>query len=231
MIRIITDFDGPIMDVSDRYYTVYQFCLDQIKYPEQTVKQLSKDDFWQLKRSRVPEKEIGLISGLDSQQAQNFARLRRQTVHTLPYLKYDKIQPDALATLKKIQNMKADLLVMTMRRRQELAEAFSRYDLQGFFPENRRYCLTDDYIKTTDVEDKPLLMQRAIQELNSATDTWMIGDTEADIVAAKTHNIKVIAVLCGIRDRLQLQSYQPDYIVNNLAEAIDLITAVIPAMT
>jgi len=29
MLRLITDFDGPIMDVSERYYQVYQYCLQQ----------------------------------------------------------------------------------------------------------------------------------------------------------------------------------------------------------
>ena len=62
MIRLITDFDGPIIDVSKRYYRVYQECLEKSRYPDQPVKQLSKDEFWQLKRSRVPEKQIGILS-------------------------------------------------------------------------------------------------------------------------------------------------------------------------
>lgn len=231
MLRLITDFDGPIMDVSDRYYHVYQFCLAQIKHPEQSVKQLSKADFWQLKRARVPEKEIGIISGLDAEQARNFARLRSQTVHSLPYLHYDKIHADAISTLSRIQEMDVDLLVMTMRRQKELAEAFNRYQLDRFFPENRRYCLSDDYIKTTDVQDKPLLMQKALTELTPVEDTWMVGDTEADIVAAKTNKIKVIGVLSGIRDRQQLLQYQPDYIVADFKEAITFITTVVPAMS
>ncbi|NJN57677.1 MAG: HAD family hydrolase, partial [Leptolyngbyaceae cyanobacterium SL_5_9] len=74
-------------------------------------------------------------------------------------------------------------------------------------------------------KDKPLLMQRALTQLPAVEETWMIGDTEADIVAAKTHGIKAIAVLCGIRDRTQLMQHQPDRIVNDLSEAVDLIFA------
>jgi len=33
----------------------------------------------------------------------------------------------------------------------------------------------------------------------------MVGDTEADIITAKNHGVKVLAVLCGIRDRTQLE--------------------------
>ncbi|ELR96561.1 HAD family hydrolase [Gloeocapsa sp. PCC 73106] len=231
MLRIITDFDGPIMDVSERYYQVYQFCLARVKNPNQEVKELSKADFWTLKRARVPETEIGTISGLDLEQARHFAQLRRQTVHTMPYLSYDRIQPGAREILTKIREMDIDLVVMTMRRTRELAEAFERYQLHSFFAADRLYCLNDDYIKSNDVADKSLLMAKALNELPQVADTWMVGDTEADIVAAKTHGLKVIGVLSGIRDREQLLKYQPDHILSNLGEAVELITAVIPAMT
>ncbi len=224
MLRLITDFDGPIMDVSDRYYEVYKLCLEKTKKPDQQVKQMSKAEFWALKRARVPEKKIGILSGLTPDQSLPFARLRRETVHTLPYLVHDQPIPQAIETLEKLQKLGVDLVVMTMRRTRELESAFSRYPLERFFSAEKRYCLTNDYVKTTDVQDKPLLMAKAMAELPPAEDVWMVGDTEADIMAAKTHNIKIVAVLSGIRDRQQLESNQPDYIVNNLVEAAELIT-------
>ena len=223
MLRLITDFDGPIMDVSERYYQVYQYCLDQAQEPGQTVKQLSKSEFWQLKRAQVPEKQIGLMSGLTAEQAQKFTQLRRQTVHTLPYLVYDQPVSGAIATLEKIQQLDIDLVVMTMRRVRELDAALENYYLGRFFPIQQRYCLGNDYVKTTDVEDKPRLMTRALAELAPCENIWMVGDTEADIAAAKSHDIPFVGVLSGIRDRDQLQQYQPNFIVNNLSEALDLI--------
>ncbi|MBF2018736.1 MAG: HAD family hydrolase [Hydrococcus sp. C42_A2020_068] len=231
MLRLITDFDGPIMDVSERYYRVYQFCLEQTKRPEQPVCELSKSKFWELKRAKVPERQIGILSGLDEAQAREFARLRRQTVHTLPYLVYDRPIPSAVETLERLQKQGIDLVVMTMRRVRELEAAFEQYDLRKFFPSDRYYCLSDDYVKTADVEDKPLLMEKALRELPLAVDTWMIGDTEADIIAAKTHNIKVVGVLSGIRDRERLEEYQPDYIAKNLGEAVDLVMSAIHAIS
>ncbi len=223
MIRIITDFDGPIIDVSERYYRVYQFCLNKIRRPQQKVRQLSRTEFWQMKRSRVSEKQIAIISGLDEVQAQEFSLLRHQTVHTEPYFHYDRLAFGAVDALLKIQHAGWDLAVMTMRRVWELDFAFKKFNLGRFFPENRCYCLSNDYLKTRDIDDKPLLMARAIKELPPATETWMIGDTEADIVAAKKHGVKAIAVECGIRERAQLELYHPDFIVKNLAAAVDLI--------
>jgi len=223
MLRLITDFDGPIMDVSDRYYRVYQHCLAETQRVDQPVRELPKAEFWDMKRARVPETEIAILSGLDAAQAQDFAQKRRHTVHTLPYMIYDQPVPGALETLEKVQRAGVDLAVMTMRRVRELDEAFNRCNLGQFFPENRRYCLPNDYVKTGDVKDKPLLMARALAELPPASDVWMVGDTEADIVSAKTHGVKVIGVLCGIRDRTQLEMHQPDLIANNLSEAVEII--------
>ena len=223
MLRLITDFDGPLMDVSERYYQVYQYCLEQIKRPDQPVQPMSKAQFWQCKRACIPEPTIGIDSGLDKDQAQAFAQLRRQTVHTEPYLVYDQPIPGAIDTLERLQQAGVELVLMTMRRVRELDEAFSRYDIGRFFPPARRYCLNNDYIKTGDTKDKPLLMERAVLELPPASEVWMVGDTEADLIAAKTHNVKVIGVLSGIRNKTQLSLHQPDLILNNLSEAADFL--------
>jgi phosphoglycolate phosphatase-like HAD superfamily hydrolase len=66
-------------------------------------------------------------------------------------------------------------------------------------------------------------MARAMAELSPVQACWMIGDTEADILAAQNQQIPMIAVLSGIRDRQQLEQYQPNFIVNNLKEAVDLV--------
>ena len=223
MLRLITDFDGPIMDVSDRYYRVYQQCLAETQRLGQPVRELPKAEFWDMKRARVPETEIAILSGLDAAQSRDFAQKRRQTVHTLPYMIYDRPVPGALETLEKVQRAGVDLVVMTMRRVRELDEAFNRCNLGQFFPENRCYCLPNDYVKTGDVKDKLLLMAKALAELPPASDVWMVGDTEVDIISAKTHGVKVIGVLCGIRDRTQLEMHQPDLIANNLSEAVEII--------
>lgn len=223
MIRLIADFDGPLCDVSERYYQVYLLCLDKNRLSSQELRVLDKDEFWRLKRSHVPEKQIGIISGLEPTQAENFAALRKLTVHTQPYFEYDILANGAVEALLKVQQAGIDLAVMTMRRVRELEYALQKFNLHQFFPENRRYCLSNDYVKTRDIDDKPLLMARALKELPPVEDTWMVGDTEADITAAKKHGVKSIAVECGIRDRAQLEAYHPDVFVKNLTEAVNFI--------
>lgn len=230
MLRLITDFDGPIMDVSHRYYSVYLDCLQQTKLPAQKIQQLSKAEFWQLKRARVPEVKIGLMSGLEEEQAIKFAHKRRMIVHSLPYLVHDRVIPGVVETLEKVHALDIELVVMTMRREKELVAAFEQHDLARFFKSDRRYCLPNKYKKNSDTKDKLALMEKALSELPPAADIWMVGDTEADLIAAKTHGVKVIGVLSGIRDRTQLEYYQPDFIANNFSEAVELVIAQIASL-
>jgi phosphoglycolate phosphatase-like HAD superfamily hydrolase len=222
-MRIITDFDGPIMDLSNRYYHVYQLCLDQLKEPNQSVTILTKDKFWAYKRAKISEQQVGIASGLTSVQAEKFKQLRDRTAHQLQYLSLDRIVPGAIAALEQIQADGIELIVMTLRRTCELNVAFGQYDLARFFPIDCCYCLADDYQKQGDIKDKTHMMAQALSEFKSAPNTWMIGDTETDIIAARTHGIKVIGVLSGIRDLDRLEQYQPDQIVSNLAAAVEFI--------
>ncbi|MDB9312389.1 HAD family hydrolase [Spirulina sp. CS-785/01] len=223
MLRLITDFDGPIMDVSERYYRVYLFCLNRVKRPDQEIRVLSKSEFWQLKRSRMLEKDIGRLCGFEEQQAQEFSRLRRQYVHSLPNLVHDHPVEGAREALERIEQTNLDLVVLTMRRCRELEIPLKRHNLEKFFPPSQRYCIADDYQITRDIQDKPKLMAKALAELPPAAEVWMVGDTEADIVAAKNYGIKVISVLSGIRDHARLAPYRPHYIVNTLQEAVEVI--------
>ncbi len=222
-MRIITDFDGPIMDLSDRYYHVYQLCLDKVKQPNQPIEILTKAKFWAYKQAQVPEQQLGIESGLTATQSEEFKQMRDRHAHQIQYLGLDRVVPGSITALARIQASGSELLVMTLRRNCELIPAFERYNLGQFFKPHHRYCLPDDYQKNGDIEAKTQLMDRAIAELVVDENTWMVGDTEADLIAAQTHNIKAIGVLSGIRDRERLAQYQPDKIVANLAEAVDFI--------
>jgi len=222
--RLFTDFDGPITDVSERYFQVYQFCLKKIRLQDQPITPLTKAEFWELKRSQVPEREIALRSGLtEPDQALNFARLRRDTVHSKPFFEYDGLSQGAIAALEMAQAAGIELAVMTMRRERELFPVLTQHDLHRFFPPERIFCLGNDYIKTGDTKDKPKLMARAITTLAPTAQQWMVGDTEADIIAGKTYNVSTIGVFCGIRNQTQLKLYEPDAIAPDLQAAIEMV--------
>jgi phosphoglycolate phosphatase len=176
-----------------------------------------------LKRAQVPERQIGCLSGLHDDQARQFAQLRRQNVHSHDYLKYDCPLPGAIAALEQLQSLSHSLAVITMRRENALSFALAQYGLEPFFPLEQRYCLPNDYAKSHDVVEKTRLMDIALSELSPVDETWMVGDTEADIAAARSHDLPIVAVLSGIRDRQRLSTYDPDFIVDDLQAAVTVI--------
>ncbi len=224
-MRVFTDFDGPIMDVSERYYRVYRFCVQRLAQPQLHLHQLSKDEFWQAKRDRVPERDIALRTGFPSHLADQFVELRQAHVHSAPFFSYDQLQADAHSALDYLARHGIELATMTMRRHKELQPVLTAHKLDVYFPRAYRYCLTDSYRKTDDVADKTQLMAQAIAELPPATLTWMIGDTEADIIAGRKNNVPTIAITGGIRSRQALLPYRPPLILPNLTAAAQHIVA------
>ncbi len=224
-MRVFTDFDGPIMDVSERYYRVYRFCVQRLAQPHLQLHRLSKDEFWQAKRDRVPEREIALRTGFPSHLVDQFVELRQAHVHSAPFFGYDQLQADAHSALNYLVSHGIELATMTMRRHKELQPVLIAHKLDVYFPRSHRYCLTDNYRKTDDVTDKTNLMAQALAVLPPASQIWMIGDTEADIIAGRKNNVPTIAITGGIRSRQALQPYQPSLILPNLTAAAQHIVA------
>jgi phosphoglycolate phosphatase-like HAD superfamily hydrolase len=221
-ITLCTDFDGPVVDVSERYYQVYRFCLHKVQQndPDIVLRVLSKAEFWGMKRAKVSEVEIGRQSGLNPAQAQEFSQCRRVTVHTFPYFEFDQILPGVRETLMDLRSQGIAPHIITMRRQRELTFALAQFQLSDLFAPDHRHCIGDDFVKTQDHLDKPVLMAQALAQIAPADPVWMVGDTEADIIAAQTHGIPVVAVLSGIRDEERLRAYQPDVIQPDLATAV-----------
>ncbi len=222
-MRIITDFDGPIIDLSQRYYHVYQLSLNTATQSD-PWKVLTKEEFWAHKRAGMDEIQIGMESGLTGMQAEYYQALRNRDAHQLKYLVMDRPIMGAMSTLQRIRKTtEIQLVLLTLRRRSELDCTLEQYDLERFFDSHCQYCLTNDYVKQGHIEDKTQLLAQALAELGDDEDTWVIGDTEADLVAAETHQLRSIAVLSGIRDRHFLEQYRSNAIVPNFTAAVDMI--------
>src|ERR687893_96470 len=77
-LTVFCDFDGPIVDVSNRYYTTYQLGLADTQGFYQAegitlpIQMLSKQQFWQMKQDRVPDVELATRSGLQGEQIDFF---------------------------------------------------------------------------------------------------------------------------------------------------------------
>jgi len=223
-VCLFTDFDGPLVDVSERYFQVYHYILPLAAELGQRIHYLTKAEFWDCKRAQIPEREIGARSGLTPAQTETFVRLRRKHVHADPFFGYDRVQPRVHEDLARLQKAGITLAVVTMRRTHELTPALELFDLARFFLPELRYCLADDYVKSNDVHDKTLLLAHHFPK-HQHQRCYMVGDTEADIKAGQNLQIPSIGVLSGIRNEEQLRRLNPWHIAADLPAAIQLIWA------
>ncbi|MGA1603836.1 MAG: HAD family hydrolase [Prochlorothrix sp.] len=241
-MTLFCDFDGPIVDVSDRYYATYRLGLSQThshyRYLRQPVaiRAMSKTQFWQMKQERVPDTEIALRSGLQGSSIDYFLDQVRHQVNLPGLLQKDRLQPGVMWAISLLREQGFRLVLVTLRCKSQVQDILQHYQLEEAF---EGIFGSDDadaaYLNYADAKTQLLRQAIAHHSFQGGTATdrltagsaaldrpmvslpgWMIGDTEADIVAAQTLGIPSIALTCGIRSQSYLTKLQPNAIHGSL---------------
>lgn len=75
----------------------------------------------------------------------------------------------------------------------------------------------------TEVKPSPIPLYKALEQLGvNPVDAVMIGDTDVDILAGKAAGTKTIGVSYGWHAD-QMESYEPDYIIDDIADVVPII--------
>lgn len=220
VLTVFCDFDGPLVDVSDRYYNTYQIALNKTREYYQTqsrclhLKPLSKEQFWQLKQERVCDQQIALRSGLEIQHIPYFVEQVRTIVNESFLLKKDKFHQGVSWALALLHSRSVRLVLVTLRCQQQVTQILNNYGLLRLF--SGVYGTSDETTAYgNNVACKTALLEQAVREQDDKK-CCMVGDTEADILAAKALGIPAIALTCGVRSYNYLQQFDPDYIYSDL---------------
>lgn len=218
-VTLFCDFDGPIVDVSERYYQTYRLGLAEIEAasPGLALHQLSKPQFWQMKQERTPDIEIAMRSGLQGEQIQQFLSRVKQIVNQPDLLAQDQIQPGVRWALSLLHERDVRLVLVTLRQQVQASQILRDHGLAALFSgiwgshdESAAYL--------NQAEHKTYLLDLAIQKFGNEA-AWMVGDTEADVLAGQSLGIPTIALTCGIRSRSYLQKLEPTRIHSDLLSA------------
>ncbi|MEB3289709.1 MAG: HAD hydrolase-like protein [Leptolyngbya sp.] len=222
---LFCDFDGPIVDVSERYYRTYRRGLERLQAlavatgGEIPIRYLSKAQFWTFKQNRVPDRQIAHWSGLEGPQIDAFLEQVSHLVNHPSLLIHDQLQGKAQAGLSMLQQGGVRVVIVTLRPPEQVVSFLARHGLEQ--------AISDLYGMPTDQAAYQNQTHHKIERLQAAmatqksrgydlTHAWMIGDTEADIMAGQALGIETVAVTCGIRSQSYLQSFQPTYLLPNL---------------
>ena len=221
-MNICFDFDGPIIDVSDRYYRAYLESLKGTNIDKARI--LTKEEFWKLKRGRITDFEISLLSGLGVNDSKSSAEARKELSFKTEFLEQDKLFDDVYKTFDHLKSKKITFFIVTLRNEKQLKYAIKQFKLDKYLNDDCFFCIKDGYKITNDIQEKYILLVNAVNKLDlSPQDTWIIGDTETDIYAGRLAKYgKTVGISRGIRTKEQLEIVKPDYIVNSFSEVISI---------
>jgi phosphoglycolate phosphatase len=237
-ITVFCDFDGPIVDVSDRYYSTYHLALTDtaefyrelsthlVNQNQLTV--LTKAQFWQMKQDRVADREIALQSGLNGEKIDFFLQRVMEIVNSADLLCQDKIQPGVTWALGLLRAQGCKLILVTLRDQDEAIRILEQYGLlqlfSGIYGTDNKQAAYQNYSQL-----KTQLLAKAMHEhqvTQANSESWMIGDTEADLLAGIAMEIPTIALTCGIRSKRQLSQFKPTLIKDDLLCAAHYLVGV-----
>ena len=200
-MKIFFDFDGPILDVTCRYYRVF---LDI----SGSGNLIAKSKLWALKRQGQSWETILKTYKLPISKNE-FYKFWSRRVELKKYLILDKIQPQVKENLRQLSAKYPLYLISLRKSKLNLLWQLRDLDLAKYF-KKIIYC--------PDASRRPWQAKAAkIKKiLKLKEEAVIIGDTEVDIRAGKLAGIKSIGVTCGIRNRNLLIGENPDYLISGL---------------
>ncbi|NJN29303.1 MAG: HAD family hydrolase [Synechococcales cyanobacterium RM1_1_8] len=220
-MTLFCDFDGPIVDVSSRYYATYCLALARTRRAycrrqDPCLTPLTKVQFWRMKQQRRPDSEIAHRSGLQADQVDRFLAEVQQIVNCCPHLlRRDAIQPQVPAALALLRRHGIQPVLVTLRCESQVRSFLARYGLGDAFA--AIYGTQDRQAAYSNYGDvKTALLGAALADHGSGQEDWMVGDTEADVIAAQRLGLKAIALTCGIRSHSYLRALRPSSLQPNL---------------
>lgn len=207
---IFLDLDGPIIDVSEKYYRVYVDILSRHNVPV-----LSKEEYWQAKREKTPDEVILKNTGFFC--VESYRKERKDLIESDRYLLYDRLQDGALDVLNTLCR-KHELVLVTLRSHpDQLKKELQYLHLDKYFAA----------VLTSPTETSPrwgvkVSLIKKYLDGKMITGGVMIGDTETDILAGNSLGCRTIGVLNGIRSRRLFKEAQPTYLVETIRHVLNL---------
>lgn len=204
MNRVFLDVDGPILDVSARYYAVHVAIAGD---------SISKDFFWEQKRAGMGGRTIVEHNGLEA-DPDEYSRRWVAEIEAPEHMHLDVLQAgvlDALAALRDFaevafvslrqdgEQLREQLIALSVATRDDIVLTAS--PLEGHGPDLKIDRIQRRY-RTLDPQDA------------------IVGDTRIDLEAGNALGIRTIGVTCGIRTKSDLAKANPSVIVANLPAAV-----------
>jgi pyrophosphatase PpaX len=207
---IMFDLDGTILDTMPAYIEAGKIAF------KATGQETPETSLLLAIPKRLEQKQP--ISDIVKTDVKGFLDLYLKTFYTVAADR-TKPMPHIAKTLETLSK-KAKLAVITMRfmPKETIAAELKQYKLDKYFA----------HIVTALDTDKPKPSPEALIKAVAVMDVQMcdcviVGDSVVDVKAGKAAGAKTVAVLSGLYSREELSKAEPDFIINNVAELLEIL--------
>ena len=206
---VYLDLDGPVLDVSARYYAVHRHLCASASLDGGELAR-----FWAAKRERVLL--AALLATEDPEQIRRYREAWTALIETDEYLALDRLQPGAHEAVARLGE-RFRVVIVTLRQDEERV----RQEIARLVPQGHIHAIRcGSPLLPCGEEVKAGLFREDMAHHKAVA---AIGDTEIDIRAGKAAGLRTVAVLNGIRCERLLLHEQPDLIVGDLGEAVSAL--------
>ncbi len=210
MTILYFDLDGTLVDVRKRHYAAYADTMRELG-----LTPLPAQTYWDARRDGASNAD--LMGSSDAESRRRFTEQWLERVESPSYVRLDKLIPGARATLAALRES-YELVLVTMRQdRESLLEQLDELSLRKFF----------SAVYSRDGCDEPTSKSKLIRLFDDSLrdDAAIVGDSEADVEAARELGIESVCVTSGVRGRRYLDELQPDEVVSTIVQLPRILPA------
>jgi len=207
VVGVVFDWDGVLIDSLGAAFNVYNKIFARVG-----TKRLTKDEYLQLQSPNWYEfyVQVGLPKSLWKEVDQEWLRL------------YEEESPglhlDALRCLSLLKDSGLELGLVSNGSRSRVEKELTRFDLTRFF----EAVLFGE--KKEELKPSPVMIQRALGALGvKSRDAVYVGDSPADIQAAKNARVQSFAIARGPIQAERLVREGPDRMFADLDEMTNFL--------
>ena len=206
-MKIIFDLDGTLIDSSERMYRLFQELVPESDF--------SKEGYWELKRNKVNHKKL-LEQYFPNYDFDDFNEKWLKRIEAEEYLGTDNLYDDTVDTLNSLKNRGIEIILLTARQSKDgLYRELERLGIDTFF---------DRILTTEGLKSKETLLKESgiLDQINGTDSVFFVSDMGKDIMVGKEFGLKTIAITHGFMNEKCLSEYNPDNIINNLKEILNI---------
>ncbi len=209
--NIYFDLDGPIIDVSRRYFFVHKSICHELEVETNLLFR----PYWEKKRTKTPLHDILGVEEHDI-LADKYIKKWFQRIEERDALRHDEIFPYVYGVLEHLKRRYSLILVTLRRNRNNVLKEIDDLDIGKYF---KKILVVKHDQKSPEI----LKYETIVSSSNSRGRCIFVGDTEVDMKAAKLLGMTSVGVLSGIRDEIFMKRLNPDYILGDIRELITVM--------